>query len=202
MPHERHCSTRCVKSPIGKAIATVASSCTPASAMSQELPRFPLHLALANTLEICQRQDAAQHDRPKAHAALLIARQAVSKARRRSPSEAWTATAQIAPAKQPARRRRHATSARSKRRADANAEPLGACLPETGSRSRAPPRTRRSAVATQRRSRRRQERSDVAGVAVSDGAGIEAADPSGTQPRIHRPPLSILVRRNAAHAAS
>jgi hypothetical protein len=87
-------------------------------------------------------------------------------------------------------------------RGDANAEPLGACLPETGSRSRAPPRTRRSAVATQRRSRRRQERSDVAGVAVSDGAGIEAADPSGTQPRIHRPPLSILVRRNAAHAAS
>jgi len=73
--------------------------------MSQELPRLPLHLALVNALEICSRQDAAERDRLKAHAAYLIARHVVSKARRRSVSATGTATAQFVSLDPPARRR-------------------------------------------------------------------------------------------------
>jgi len=77
------------------------------------------------------------------------------------------------------------------------------CCPEANRRPRASPRTRRSAIATQgRRPRRRQERGDAARVAVSDGAGLEATDLSGMQPRIHRPPRSILVMRDAPPTAS
>ena len=74
--------------------------------MSQELPSLPLHLALVNTLEICRRQDAAERDRLKAHAALLIARHVVSKARRQSLSPTGTATTQFAPLDSPMRRRK------------------------------------------------------------------------------------------------
>jgi hypothetical protein len=100
------CLTRYANFVIGMALATEASPSTPAFAMSQELPRLPLHLALVNTLEICSRQDAAERDRLKAHAALLIARHVVSKARRRSLSATGTATAQFAPVDPPVRRRK------------------------------------------------------------------------------------------------
>ena len=74
--------------------------------MNQESPRLPLHLALVSTLEICMRQDAAERDRLKAHAAFLIARHVVSKARRRSLSATGTATAQFVSLDPPARRRK------------------------------------------------------------------------------------------------
>ena len=80
---------------------------------------------------------------------------------------------------------------------------VDACYPEANRRPRASPRPRRSANATQGRGpRRRQERDDAAGVAVSDGAGLEAADLSGMQPRIHRPPKTILEMRDAPPTAS
>jgi len=74
--------------------------------MNQESPRLPLHLTLVSTLQICMRQDAAERDRLKAHAALLIARHVVSKARRRSLSVTGTATAQFVSLDPPARRRK------------------------------------------------------------------------------------------------
>jgi len=52
--------------------------------MNQDSPKLPLHLAWANALVICRRLEAAERNRLKAHAALLIARHVVSKARRRS----------------------------------------------------------------------------------------------------------------------
>jgi hypothetical protein len=98
--------TRCANFLIGTALASGASTSRPAFATSQELPSLPLHLALVNTLEICRRQDAAERDRLKAHAALLIARHVVSKARRRSLSATGTVTAQFAPVGPPVRRRK------------------------------------------------------------------------------------------------
>lgn len=74
--------------------------------MNHESPKLPLHVALVSTLEICRRLDAAERNTLKVHAASLIARHVVGKARRRALPATGPATAQLAPVESAGRRRK------------------------------------------------------------------------------------------------